>query len=111
MSDQYNACRWLVDRHVDEGRSARTAIRIAGTSLTYGDVHAQVQSAAAGLRELGVRPEERVALVLLDGVEFVSAFLGAMRMGAVPVAVNPGLRPADVARVVADSRARVAVVS
>ena len=50
MSDQYNACSWLVDRHVEEGRADGTAIRIGGTSLTYADIHERVQSAAAGLR-------------------------------------------------------------
>ncbi len=111
MHDRFNASEWLVDRHLDTGDGNRIAIRCRGETLTYADVHARVLTVAAALRGLGVRPEERVAMVMLDSVEFVAVFLGAMRIGAVPVAINPLLPGRDLAVIVADSRARVAVVS
>jgi len=70
-----------------------------------------VRSVATGLRSMGVRPEERVAMVMLDSVEFVAVFLGAMRIGAIPVLTNPLLPGRDLGRIVEDSRARIAVVS
>jgi benzoate-CoA ligase len=107
----FNASRYLVERRVAEGDGERTAIRIHGRSVKYGELQELVLGAAAGLRELGVRPEERVVLVLLDGLEFVATFLGAMWIGAVPLPLNPLLPGRDLALSTADSRARVAVMS
>ncbi len=84
---------------------------LGGESLTYSDVLSRVQQAAGALRALGVRPEERVAMAMLDSVEFVSIFLGTMRIGAVPLPMNPLLPGRDLGVIVADSRARVLVVS
>ena len=69
------------------------------------------QQVASGLRVFGVQPEDRVAMVMLDSPEFVATFLGAMRIGAIPVLTNPLLPGRDLARIVADSRARIVVVS
>jgi len=107
----FNACEWLLDRHVREGRGDRVAIRSGGASYTYAEILDRVRATAAGLRSLGVRPEERVLLVLLDSVEFVVSFLGAIRIGAIPVPANPQSRPADLARIAEDARVRLAVVS
>ena len=112
MPEPYNACVDLLDRHVQEGRGGRVAVRtpLDGRSLTYAEMLAEVEGVAAGLRVLGVQPEQRVGLVLLDSVAYVAAFLGAMRIGAVPVPVNPLLPARDVAVILADARARVALV-
>ena len=107
----FNAAEYFLDRHVQAGRGDRLALRVHGRSLTYADLLAAACAAAGGLRRLGVRPEERVLLVLLDGVEFVATFLGAMRLGAVPVPVNPLLPGPDLASIAADARAGVAVLS
>ncbi len=111
MHDHYNVSEWLVDRHVDSGNGDRVAIRAGGESVTYAEVLDHVEAAAAGLRALDVRPEERVAMVMLDSVEFVAVFLGAMRIGAVPVPMNPLLPGRDLGVIVADSRARVVAIS
>ncbi len=111
MHRRFNASEWLVDRHVEAGDGGRLAIRYEGKSLTYADVHRAVVRVAGSLRALGVRPEERVAMAMLDSPEFVAVFLGAMRIGAVPIPLNPLLPGRDLGIIVADSRARVAVVS
>ena len=111
MRERFNASEWLLDRHIDEGWGDAVAVRTLGRSYTYVDVLSEVQAAAGALRSLGVRPEERVAMVMLDSIEFVATFLGAMRTGAVPVPINPLLPGRDLGVIVADSRARVLVVS
>src|SRR5947208_15249631 len=63
------------------------------------------------LRRLGVRREERVAMIMLDTVDFPSVFLGAIRAGIVPVPLNTLLTADQYAYVLADSRARVLFVS
>lgn len=111
MHEEFNAGVWLIDRQIAEGRGDSTAIRQGGISVSYRELHGLVQRVSTGLRSLGVRPEERVAMVMLDTTEFVATFLGALRIGAIPVLTNPLLPGRDLGRIVADSRARLLVVS
>jgi benzoate-CoA ligase len=107
----YNTAVDLVDRHVAEGRGERIAYVDDYGPVTYAELGARVDRAGHALRALGVHREERVMLVMLDTVDFVAVFLGAMKIGAVPVPVNTLLQPDDYTYLVADSRARVVVVS
>lgn len=111
MHEPFNAACWLLDRHIEAGDGDRLAVICEGQSYTYGDIAERVTRTAAALRALGVRPEERIAMAMLDSVEFVSVFLGSMRIGAVPVAMNPLLPGRDLAVITADARATVAVLS
>lgn len=111
MHDQFNASEWLLDRHIAAGDGQRVAVRCEARSLSYEELQGLVGRTAGALRAIGVRPEERVAMAMLDSVEFISVFLGAMRIGAVPVPMNPLLPGRDLGVIVADSRARVVVVS
>src|SRR5207244_5833422 len=63
------------------------------------------------LRRLGVRREERVAMIMLDTVDFPCVFLGAIRAGIVPVPLNTLLTSDQYAYVLADCRARVLFIS
>jgi len=111
MREHFNAAEWLVDRHVDADNGDRVAIIQGENQYSYADVQAASRNAATGFVALGVRPEERVAMVMLDSIEFVAAFLGALRVGAVPVPINPLLPGRDLGVIVADARARIVVVS
>jgi len=101
----YNAVTWLLDRNVDEGRGAKLAFTDTVSELTYGELQRQSRRAANMLRRLGVRREERVAMIMLDTVDFPIVFLGAIRAGIVPVPLNTLLTTDQYAYVLADSRA------
>jgi 4-hydroxybenzoate-CoA ligase len=111
MSGSYNAVTWLLDRNVDEGRGAKLAFTDTVSELTYGELQKQSCRVANMLRRLGVRREERVAMIMLDTVDFPVVFLGAIRAGAVPVPLNTLLTSDQYAYVLADCRARVLFVS
>jgi acyl-CoA synthetase (AMP-forming)/AMP-acid ligase II len=81
------------------------------SELTYGDLQRQSRRVANMLRRLGVRREERVAMIMLDTIDFPAVFLGAIRAGIVPVPLNTLLTSDQYAYVLADSRARVLFVS
>src|SRR5258707_4166935 len=110
-SGSYNAVRWLIDRNVEEGRGAKLAFTDTVSELTYGELQRQSRRVANMLRRLGVRREERVAMIMLDTVDFPSVFLGAIRAGIVPVPLNTLLTSDQYAYVLADCRARVLFVS
>ena len=105
----FNACTYLVDRHVEAGGGDRTAVTGAGGSLSYAELLERVCRMASGLRDLGVRPEERVLIYLPDSPDMLALILGAMRVGAVPVPVSTMMTAKDLAEVLRDSRARVLV--
>src|SRR5213076_209136 len=107
----YNAVTWLLDRNVDQGRGGKLAFTDTVSELTYGDLQIKTRRLANLLRRLGVRREERVAMIMLDTVDFPIVFLGAIRAGIVPVPLNTLLTSDQYAYVLADSRARVLFVS
>jgi 4-hydroxybenzoate-CoA ligase len=107
----YNAVTWLLDRNVEEGRGAKLAFTDTVSELTYGELQKQSCRVANMLRRLGVRREERVAMIMLDTVDFPCVFLGAIRAGIVPVPLNTMLTSDQYAYVLADCRARVLFVS
>src|SRR5437588_3819333 len=111
MSGSYNAVTWLLDRNVDEGRGAKLAFTDTVSELTYGELRGQSRRAANMLRRLGVRREERVAMIMLDTIDFPAVFLGAIRAGVVPVPLNTLLTTDQYAYVLADCRARVLFIS
>ncbi len=111
VPDVFNAAAWLVDRNVAEGNGPRVAIECGDERVTYRQLLERVNRAGRALREqLDVRVEERVLLLLLDTPEFPYCFLGAMKIGAVPVPINTLWKPADYEYVLNDSRARVLIV-
>src|SRR3979411_865521 len=107
----YNAVTWLLDRNVDEGRGAKLAFTDTVSELSYGELQSQSRRLARLLRRLGVRREERVAMIMLDTIDFPTVFLGAIRGGIVPVPLNTLLTTDKYAYVLADCRARVLFVS
>src|SRR4030081_1918195 len=107
----YNAVTWLLDRNVDEGRGEKLAFTDTVSELTYGELQKQSCRVANMLRRLGVRREERVAMIMLDTVDFPAVFLGAIRAGIVPVPLNTLLTSDQYAYVLADCRARVLFIS
>ena len=111
MSGSYNAVTWLLDRNVEEGRGGKLAFADSVSELTYGDLQKQSRRLANLLRRLGVRREERVAMIMLDTTDFPIVFLGAIRAGVVPVPLNTLLTSDQYAYVLADCRARVLFIS
>ncbi|HEX5923072.1 MAG TPA: benzoate-CoA ligase family protein [Baekduia sp.] len=101
-SDRYNASR-IIDRHIESGRADKAAFIAQDATLTYEQLRKQVNRAGRLLQELGVGREHRVLLVLDDTTAFPIMFLGAMRIGAVPVPVSHLDKPDNFRHFVEDS--------
>jgi benzoate-CoA ligase len=110
VPDHFNMVSLLLERHLKPGRADRIAIYYGDQKITYqrlGELTNRVGNTLAGL---GVEPEQRVILMLPDSPEFVATFLGAMKIGAVPVPLNLLATPSDLAYFLNDSRAKAVVV-
>ncbi len=111
MREVFNAAAWLVDRHVEKGRGKATAVMCGSEVLSYEGLLLASYRAAHALECLGVRPEDRVPLVMEDSPPFLAMFLGAMRIGAVPVPLSTMLTGPELGLIVGDSRARTMAIS
>jgi benzoate-CoA ligase len=111
LPERYNVGADLIERNLAAGRDKNPAIHSAAGDLTYSDLFHLACGAAAALHDLGVRREERVLIAGYDSPGWVATFLGALRIGAVPVPVNPLLqRSEDYDHFIEDSLARVVAV-
>jgi benzoate-CoA ligase len=107
----YNAAAELIGRNFAAGRGAKTAFVDDHGAYSYADLAERVDRFAGAMRARGILREQRILLCLNDGVDFPTAFLGAIKAGIVPVAVNTLLSPDEFAFMLADSRARSVFVS
>jgi 4-hydroxybenzoate-CoA ligase len=106
----YNAATDFIDVHVARGLGGKPSFIDPDRTLTYGALQDGSFRFAAALRRLGVRMEQRMALLAPDTVDFPVAFWGAVRAGVVVVPLNTFLAPAQYAYMLADSRATILVV-
>ena len=111
LPDEFNVATYFIDRNVLEGRGEKTAIECGDESVSYRQLLERTNRAGNALRDLGVRLEERVVLLLLDTPEFLYSFFGAIKIGAVAVPVNTFLKPHEYEYLLNDTRARVVLVS
>ncbi|MVO16480.1 benzoate-CoA ligase family protein [Parasedimentitalea huanghaiensis] len=113
MTASSNAASYFVDRHRQE-RSDKIAFREAAgkrRSLSYGQLAKDSDLIAGALRSAGIAREERVAMLVLDTIEFPQIFWGALKSGVVPVPINTLLATSVYEAILRDSRASALFVS
>lgn len=108
VPEWYNASR-IIDRNLEAGRAEKVAIYCGEERVTYGELARRINRFGSALREVGVRQEDRVLMVLNDTPAFPTAFFGAMRIGAIPIPSNTLLGAGDCRFFVDNSRAQVVV--
>ena len=111
ISRDYNFAADILDRNLSAGRANKPVFIDCRGAWTYGQLADRVNRFGAVLRAKGVRREERIMLCLLDTIDWPTAFLGAIKAGVIPVAVNTLLTEQDYLFMLTDSRARMLVVS
>jgi 4-hydroxybenzoate-CoA ligase len=108
---RYNATETMVDRNVSKGFGDKPAFIDPDRSLTYSGLQTATNRVANLLADLGICRETRVAVLMLDTVEYPCVFWGAIRAGIVPVCLNTLLTADQYFYMLDDSRARVLFVS
>ncbi len=109
-----NAAAYFVDRHSDGPQAGKAAFAEAAglqRSISYGELKRETDRVVDFLARLGVEPESRIALLLLDQIEFPILFWGALKAGVAPVAINTLLSTEVYRTILADCRARALFVS
>lgn len=95
ITGAFNLADYYVFSNIEEGRGAKTAILFEDQAISYSEVADKVSAVAARLIADGLLPEQRVLLCMQDRPEFVYAWFGAIKAGAVVTQINPLLPPAD----------------
>src|SRR4029079_8279310 len=73
----------FLDDRIAAGDGERVAIETPDARVTYAQLVDLANRMGNALREMGVEPEQRVALLLSDGIDWAATFFGALRIGAV----------------------------
>ena len=107
----YNAAHDLIERNLQAGRASKVAYIDDRGSTTYAELAERVNRCSNALIGLGLAPEQRVLMCVLDTIDFPTAFLGCIKAGIVPIAVNTLLTASDYEYMLRDSRARALIVS
>jgi benzoate-CoA ligase len=111
IPSQFNIASALLERRLAGGGGQRIAIEYGDAPWRYAEIAALVNRAGRALLAAGVAREQRVLIALPDSPEFVAAFLGAIKIGAVAVPCNTFLGAAEYAYFLRESRAPVVVTT
>ncbi|MCP5366547.1 MAG: benzoate-CoA ligase family protein [Hyphomicrobiales bacterium] len=98
-----NGADELLGRALARGQADDPAILFGDETVTYGELDRRASRVAGALAGLGVVPDDRVVVLVHDRPQFFDVYLGAMKAGAVPVAINLRCSAKDLAYVIADS--------
>jgi len=111
LPDRFNVAAPFIDRHIGEGRGAKAAIRTAHETVSYAELADRVNRAGNALLSLGLKPRDRLLMVVKDCPAFFYLFWGAIKAGIVPVPPNTLLRAPDYAYMFEDSGCKLVVYS
>jgi benzoate-CoA ligase family protein len=105
--------RSIVDYISEHARRSpdRVAIHYKEKQFSYGELEEAAAHCRGALVARGIRPGDRVSLVMSDSPEMVIAFLGIMGMGAIAVPCSTLLPPEGLGYVFKDSEAKLVIVS
>ena len=107
--ERFNMADYYLDARVREGKGDRVAVKVADRAWTYREVQELSDRCSHALRDRGVDVEDRVLILLYDGVEFVATFFGLLKAGATFCMGNPLLNESDFDYLLGYTRARAVV--
>lgn len=111
FADSFNTAVYMIDRHIGEGRGDRPAFVTDHETVTYAELAERVNRCGNALLDAGVRPGERMLMIVKDCPEFVYLFYGAVKAGIVPVPINTLLRAVDYQYMIEDSECAALIYS
>ena len=118
IPERMNVAEILIDENVRAGRGEKVAVRCCGdkdlgipsSEITYHDFMVNTNRAGNALKSIGLDVDDRILMIALDTPEFLYAFFGAIKIGAIPVPVNTMLSPEEYLYYLNDSRAKAVAI-
>ncbi len=110
LPERFNVADYYILPNLKPERAERPYMLCGDDVLTFRQLHEGSNQVGNALKKLGVEPEQRVMLLMLESLSFPICFWGALRIGAVAVPVNTLLTPNDYLYFLNDSRAKVLIV-
>jgi len=107
--ERFNMADYYLDARVREGKGERVAVKVGDRAWTYREVQDMADRCSHALRDRGIDLEDRVLLLLFDGVEFAAGFFGLLKAGATFCMANPLLNEADFDYLLEYTRARAVI--
>jgi acyl-CoA synthetase (AMP-forming)/AMP-acid ligase II len=99
----------LVQQHA-QAAPDKAALRCGDANVTYREFDALIDRAAAALQRDGLQPRDVIAVCAPTSIEYVALFIGALRAGLAVAPLAPGSTPQQLAAMIADSDARIALL-
>jgi benzoate-CoA ligase family protein len=99
----------LFERLFPSERPTRVALLFEHREITYAELRDETVRVAEALNALGLKPGERVAILLADSPEFITSFVAIISLGAIAVPINLALRREDQLFILKDCGARAAI--
>lgn len=110
LPESFNMVSLLLERHLGGNDEDRIAIVHQGGEMTYRQLGSMTNRIGNGLIQLGIKPRERVIILLHDRPEFMALYLAVMKIGAVPVPINMLATAGDLEYFLRDSEANAVVM-
>lgn len=117
IPQRMNIAALFVDQPAEGKWADKTAIYFAGElprypprNFTYREIQELVNRTSNALQSLGLGPEDRILMIVLDSIEFIATFFGAIKIGAIPIPVNTRLPADQYQYMLHDSRAKALVI-
>lgn len=107
--ERFNLAHYYLDARIEEGRGERVAIAVADQTWTYTAVQDRANRARHALAQRGIGHEDRVLMLLFDGIEFVECWFGVLKNGSVFCMANPLLTADDMDYLLGYTRCRAVV--
>ncbi|TQV70156.1 benzoate-CoA ligase family protein [Exilibacterium tricleocarpae] len=107
--ETFNLADYYLNRRIDEGMGAKTAVLFGRRAYSYAEVAQRTGALSRYLLDLGLRRDERVYIVLPDSPAFVWSLFATWKAGAVVAMGNPLAPAADLAYVLDYIHARVLI--
>jgi len=109
FDDRFNLADYFLFDRLKEGLGSTIAVRFGDRAWTYDEVADRTKKLGAWLMERGVRPGERVLVILPDMPPFVWSIFATLRIGAVLTMGNPAAPAADLSYLVEYTGATVVI--
>ncbi len=115
--ENMNVAEELIDKAYEQFKDKEVfevvkdeSLGIESGSYSFKDIKELSNRVGNALLSLGLGVDDRLLMVVLDSVEFVISFLGAIKVGIIPIPVNTYLNPEDYLYFLEDSRAKALLV-